>query len=154
MMAFTSINEPDFWGRDEYKLEGELREVPGLTRTNFVLGKPGDNAPVVRGLRMAPGFVLLRHAHECHRFEIVVQGSMQSEDRLLKVGDVMISEPNVLYGANIAGPEGCTTMEIFSTFDGAHTLLVEGPDGIEKFDAWSREDAERLKQRPRLIKTA
>lgn len=90
--------------------------MEGIATSFFLLGKREDNPPLVAPLRMEPGYILPRHAHDCYRMEIVVQGSLDVGDKILRAGSVMITEPGVLYGPHIAGPEGCTTVEICSDF--------------------------------------
>lgn len=151
-MAFLSIDDPDFWGRipdDFKKIIGE-GGVDGIDISYFELGKREDNAPAVTPLRMAPGYILPRHAHDCYRFEIVVRGSLNVGDEVLTPGSVMISEPGVLYGPHIAGPEGCVTFEFFSTHDASHVTLVEGADGkLEPCDLWTEEGARKMAQNAR-----
>jgi len=79
---------------------------------------------------MPPGYVLLRHGHPCHRFEVVIQGSLEIGDgRTAKAGDVFTALPGQLYGPHTAGSEGCTTIEIFSELDAMWRLMVESPEG-------------------------
>jgi anti-sigma factor ChrR (cupin superfamily) len=100
-----------------------------------VLGLPtDDNAPAALVFKMPPNFELPRHAHVCQRFEIVVEGSIQVGDRTLHPGDIMTAEPDEPYGPHIAGPEGCTTLEVFSTLRGAYVILFDTPDGLEATD--------------------
>ena len=141
-MTFLSMDDPEFWGRYPENLE-RLHEA-GLSGFSFFpLGRPGDNPPTVLALRMEPGFVSARHAHDCHRFEIVVQGELDVGDRVLRPGDVMFTEPGVAYGPHRAGPEGCTTFEIFTDYRSSHVTLIEDgqelaecdistPDGLQK----------------------
>jgi hypothetical protein len=86
----------------------------------YVLGDDPEapEVPAVVMLDMPPGYVLFRHAHICHRFEVVVKGSLVAGDRTLRPGDVMTARPGEWYGPHIAGPEGCTTAEVFGTLDG------------------------------------
>jgi hypothetical protein len=91
---------------------------------------PGWSAPAAHLLPMPPGYTLFRHGHPCYRFEVVVQGTLELGDgRVAKVGDTFTAEPGELYGPHTAGPEGCTTIEIFSRLEAAYTLLYEGPNG-------------------------
>ena len=78
--------------------------------------------------------MLPRHGHDCHRFEIVVQGTLDVGERVLEVGDVMVTEPNVVYGPHIAGPYGCTTYEIFSNHHGSHVILFDLAQGLVECD--------------------
>lgn len=92
------------------------------------------DAPAVVVLEMPPGYVLFRHAHICHRFEIVVKGSLQAGDRTLGPGDVMTARPGEWYGPHVAGPDGCTTAEVFGTLDGVFRVFAEAPEGAREFD--------------------
>jgi hypothetical protein len=81
-------------------------------------------------LRMPPGYTLFRHGHPCQRFEVVIQGSLEVGDgRTAGVGDIFTAEPFTLYGPHTAGPDGCTTIEVFSEVEGMFRLLYEGPNG-------------------------
>lgn len=130
-MAFMSIKDPDFWGNspDEVKAINQAAGNQGLESSHFLLGKREDNPPLVAPLRMEPGYVLPRHAHDCYRLEIVVQGSLDVGERVLKPGDVMITEPGILYGPHTAGPEGCVSFEICSDFEGANRFSIEDQSG-------------------------
>ena len=99
-MPFTSIDDPEFWKNCPKGLEliSKSMEGTGSGVAYFVMGEPKDNAPTVVALRMAPNWVLPRHAHDCYRFEVVVQGTLDVGERVLKVGDVMFSEPNIFMG--------------------------------------------------------
>jgi hypothetical protein len=146
-MAFLSIDDPDFWGRGLAPQEAVVNEGghEGFATSCFMLGKSGSNPPFVASLRMDPGFVLSRHAHDCYRMEIIVKGSLSVGDRILNVGSVMITEPGVLYGPHIAGPEGCTSFEICSDFEGAHRMMLEAPSGeLVTYDVTTPEGAKAV----------
>lgn len=135
-MPFMSIDDPEFWKNCPRELERIARSMEGTGGgvAYFVMGDPRQNAPTVVALRMAPNWVLPRHAHDCHRFEIVVQGSLDVGERILKAGDVMVSEPNIFYGPHVAGAEGCTTFEIFSNHAASHEAILELAGRAVKFD--------------------
>jgi hypothetical protein len=135
-MAFMSINDPAFWKNCPQGLEliAKSMEGTGGGVAYFVMGEPKNNAPTVVALRMAPNWILPRHAHDCYRFEVVVQGTLDVGERILKVGDVMFSEPNMFYGPHIAGAEGCTTFEIFSNHHASHEAILDIAGTIAKFD--------------------
>src|SRR4051794_21156067 len=118
-MTFFSIDDPGLWGRGMEKWEAitEQGGLDGLAVANFVLGQPEENAPAAAILRLDAGHVLARHAHNCYRLEVVIRGSMTAGDRVLKPGSIMFSKPHEFYGPHVAGPDGCTTVEIFSTYD-------------------------------------
>jgi hypothetical protein len=66
--------------------------APGANGTRiFVLGDDPESSdsPAVVMLEMPPNYVLFRHAHICHRFEVVVKGSLEAGGRILRPGDVM-----------------------------------------------------------------
>jgi hypothetical protein len=151
-MAFYSISDPELWGRGMERMAaiGKQGGTDGLAMANFVLGNPEDNAPVATVLRMKPGYVLPRHGHSCHRFEVVVQGSIKVGDKVLGPGSLMFSEPGNLYGPHIAGPEGCTTVEIFGTYKSSHNTLIDGPAGIEECDIADAGGAKRMMELVRL----
>jgi hypothetical protein len=92
------------------------------------------DAPAVVVLEMPPSYVLFRHAHICHRFEVVVKGSLEAGGRILRPGDVMTARPGEMYGPHTAGPEGCTTVEVFGSLEGVFRVLTETPDGVREFD--------------------
>jgi anti-sigma factor ChrR (cupin superfamily) len=142
-MPFISMDDPHFWARCPKELEQIVRG--GLTGlAYFELGEKKDNPPTVVALRMGPGWVLPRHAHDCYRFEIVTHGTLNVGDRILKPGDVMISEPGIAYGPHIAGPEGCTTFEIFSNHKASFVTLLDGPDGRVECDMATPEGMQKM----------
>lgn len=142
-MAFIAMDDPQFWTRCPKDLEHVVQG--GLTGlAYFLLGERKDNPPTVVALRMGPNFVLPRHAHDCYRFEIVVQGTLDVGERTLKPGDIMISEPGIAYGPHIAGPEGCTTFEIFSDHKASYVTLLDGPEGRVQCDMSTAEGMRKM----------
>jgi hypothetical protein len=148
---FTSINSPEFWQNcpDELKHMQEGRD--GGAAAYFPLGERKDNPPTVIALRLPPGGVLLRHAHDCFRFEVIVQGTLNVGDQVLGVGDVMTSPPNELYGPHVAGPEGCTTFEVFSNYKASHTPIVDLPGGPTSIDVTIPEEHRKLRSLVREV---
>jgi|SRR6266540_6443587 hypothetical protein len=142
-MAFISMDDPTFWSRCPKELEHLVQG--GLTGLSyFLLGERKDNPPTVVALRMGPGWVLPRHAHDCYRFEIVTQGTLDVGERILKTGDVMISEPGIAYGPHVAGPEGCTTFEIFSNHKASYVTLLDLPEGPVECDVSTAEGMQKM----------
>jgi anti-sigma factor ChrR (cupin superfamily) len=136
-MAFMSINDPEFWKNcppELHLIQHSMDKVEGGGVAYFLMGETKDDPPTVVALRMAPNWILPRHSHDCHRFEVIVQGTLDVGERILKVGDVMISEPNIAYGPHVAGPEGCTTFEIFSNHRASHMATLHLPNGPAEFD--------------------
>jgi hypothetical protein len=98
----------------------------------FALGDESADPPAVLVIDAPAGHVVPRHSHDCHRFETVARGSLHVVDdgneRTLHPRDVMISEPNHVYGPNTAGPDGCTLYEVFSSLRGAYQLTYQTAD--------------------------
>ncbi len=102
----------------------------------FVLADDAGSwdAPAVVMLEMPPSYVLFRHAHICHRFEVVVKGSLEADGKILGPGDVMTARPGEMYGPHTAGPEGCTTAEVFGSLEGVFRVIAESPEGDREFN--------------------
>ena len=49
--------------------------------------------------------------------------------RVLRPGDVMVTEANEMYGPHTAGPDGCTTVEIHGAKAGAGRAIYETEEG-------------------------
>src|ERR1700755_1907534 len=67
---------------------------------SFVLGDDPDDpeAPLALLMNLPPRWVLARHSHECHRFEVIIRGEMIVEGAVLGPGDVSTSRPGEAYG--------------------------------------------------------
>jgi hypothetical protein len=102
----------------------------------FVLSDDPEmwDAPAVVMLNMPAGYRLFRHAHVCHRFEVIVTGSLEVGGQILGPGAVMTARPGEMYGPHVAGPEGCVTAEVFGTHEGVYRVIAEGPTGIREYD--------------------
>jgi hypothetical protein len=145
MPYFLKKDSPEYWDRYPSHLVemAQIMEASELTpATMHVLGDPADEtAPTALIFTMPPNSVLPRHAHSCERFEVILEGSLRAEESDLELvaGDIMIAHPGEPYGPHTAGPDGCRTLEIFSTLAGAHTNLIETPDGMTTIDFGSLE---------------
>jgi hypothetical protein len=153
-MPFMSIDDTEFWKNCPPELEPISKSMEGTGGgvAYFVMGEAKADAPTVVGLRMAPNWILPRHAHDCYRFEIVVQGTLDVGERILKVGDVMVSEPNIFYGPHVAGPEGCTTFEIFSNHHASHEAILELAGTATKFDVSQPGEFRRMMEAQRATR--
>jgi anti-sigma factor ChrR (cupin superfamily) len=141
------MDDPDFWARCPKELEHLVRDSnigESVGSSYFLLGQPKDDPPTVIALRMGPNWVSARHAHDCYRFEVVVQGTLDVGERVLKPGDVMLTEPGVAYGPHVAGPEGCTTFEIFTNYRSSYVTLIEEPEGLVECDLSTTEGLHRM----------
>ena len=136
-MPTFSLSDPSIWAHAPAfaRPMQEATLAVGCKIAYFALGDPDEEAtPIAAVFQMPPGFVLRRHAHPCERFEAVIQGSMDLGDRVAVVGDLMTSGVNEMYGPHTAGPEGCTTVEIFSSRSGSGRAIYDTPDGPEYVD--------------------
>jgi hypothetical protein len=133
VMPNYSMQEPGYWEPPE-----DLRPLADRTEsrraTLFRMGPRDDGTPVAMVLQMPPDYVIVRHAHACHRLEVITQGSLFADGRVLHPGDVMTAGPGEMYGPKVAGPDGCTTMEFFSEQRG-----IAGPITYELSDGSARE---------------
>jgi hypothetical protein len=111
------------------------REVmPGWNLGAILMGddEADPNTPVASMLWIAPGDTLPRHAHDCFRVEVIVVGSIDVPGGvMLHPGDVMTSRPGEYYGPHIAGPEGCLSVEIFSTAKGT-SPITDPAEGLDE----------------------
>ena len=128
-MPNISMSDPEYW-------QGDRRALPGFRSKDWYLGPQTPDATRVMVLDMEPGTVIPRHAHNAERFEVIVKGSIWVGERLFTPGDVMTAHAGEFYGPKVAGPDGCTTMEVFADPDiDDSPLLFELADGsIVSFD--------------------
>ena len=150
MPQFIKKDSAEYWNRYPEHISdmAKIMEDSGLTpATLHVLGEPSDeSAPAALIFTMPPGYVLGRHAHLCERFEVILEGSITVDGLELGPGDVMIARPGEYYGPHTAGPEGCRTLEIFSTLAGAHHMLYETPEGPLSVEFGSLEALAKLSE--------
>ena len=147
-MAFMSMDDSEFWTNGPEELKHVVQWGRGGL-AYFLLGERKDNPPTVVALRLGPGEVLTRHAHDCYRFEIVVQGTLDVGERILKPGDIMISPPGVAYGPHMAGPEGCTAFEVFSNHRASYVPILEMPEGPVEYDISTPEGLRKMRDAQR-----
>jgi hypothetical protein len=131
MADYSMDGDPEYWqAPPRFQALFETLRSLGLRASYFPVGDAeADTTPVAVVVEMPPGFVIMRHSHPCARFEVVVRGTLESDDRVLGPGDVMVSAAGEFYGPKRAGKEGCTTIEIFARADGVTKRLEEGTDG-------------------------
>lgn len=126
--AFRGYNWDDY--SEELKKIFDVGEVIGMKGIRHRIGDDKDpHGTHAVFATFPPGMVVPRHMHLCHRLEIIVGGSLLDEESGVNLtpGYVMVTEPNIYYGPHVAGPEGCTTVEIFSAgLDGATPMMEDG----------------------------
>jgi hypothetical protein len=108
MPDYSMDEDPDYWQAPERfgSIFEKLRSL-GIRASYFPLGDANsDSSPVAVVVEMKPDFVIMRHAHPCDRFEVIVRGTLETEDRVLRPGDVMVSAAGELYGPKTAGKGG------------------------------------------------
>ena len=126
------IDEPDYW-----QLPDKLKSMAvNAAKVNVkiairALGDPdAPGTPAVMTLAFPPGFEIERHAHRGARFEVIVKGSMLVGDgKVLRAGDVMVAGDEEQYGPHVAGPDGCTTVEVFTSLAATHQILLDRVGG-------------------------
>ena len=135
-MTHYLMNKPGYWGKVPSDLEGlrATAEMEGIDFSMHVIGEEMDDAaPVALVVRIPPNTPLPRHAHVGYRFEVVLEGSIKFGDEWLKPGDVMTAREQEAYGPLATGPDGATTVEIFSVRRGAYEVFYENANGDMQF---------------------
>ena len=129
MGTALSSDAPDFFSiaPESLKYAQVGAEALGMRNAIFKLGDTDDaTAPVVVMLSLPPDGLLSRHRHDCHRFEVVIRGSMMDEHGTwLHPGDIRISAPGEFYGPHRAGPDGVLSAEIFSAASGVDAAFPD-----------------------------
>jgi hypothetical protein len=136
-MGAHRYDDPDFWsaGPEALRPLQEVSAEHGLKIVHFLLGPGDDEATSAAAvLEMPPGYVLPRHAHDCERFEVIVRGSLRVGDATHRPGDVLTSAALEMYGPHVAGPEGCTTVEVFGSLRGVGHTIFDTDDGPNQVD--------------------
>lgn len=133
--SFESIHDDAFWNHVPaaylQPLVDACEPFPGMAYRMFVLGDPNDpESPAAVVFRSPPGYVLPRHSHDCHRFEVMLEGSVTDEHgNVLTAGSTMAAEPGQMYGPSVAGPDGYISAEIFSRLVGTYEITWQTERG-------------------------
>ena len=109
---------------DPHFVDATPEFLPPLQDAYFCLGDPDAPTTPVGAVLSMPHHVLPRHAQVC-----VLQGTLDVGELVLTPGDVTTTAPHELCGPHAAGPEGCTTLEIFSTITGCGEVVYDTTDG-------------------------
>ena len=98
---------------------GEWHENPEQTLkyARFALGvdEDGGAATTILVVKYAPGARIEPHYHGSDYCSVVVEGSMEVTRRTHEVGSMRFVNAGTTYGPLVAGPEGCTVIDIFAT---------------------------------------
>jgi anti-sigma factor ChrR (cupin superfamily) len=133
--SFQSIHDPAFWNQVPapylQPLVDSCLPCEGMAYRLFALGDPNDpETPAVTIFRAPPGYVLPRHSHDCHRFEVVLEGSLTDEHGdVLTAGSIATAIPGQMYGPSVAGPEGWISAEFFSRLAGTYEITWDTKHG-------------------------
>lgn len=107
---------------------GWLDGVGGQGRfTAYPLGD-GEHDPVVSLVEYAPNVRIGVHYHDSDYFSMVLTGEIEITRRLEQPGSIRLVRAGTAYGPLVAGPEGCTVLEVFadrSTFVAPHYLHAQ-----------------------------
>ena len=128
-----------------FEFAREAAHIEGIDLALTLLGKATDNPAAVILLQMPPGHVLDRHAHDAHRMEVVISGSVFLPDGTeLLPGDIATSGPMDFYGPLTAGAQGSLTVEIFGTAAGLLPHPAEGSDHAARVRDFVQESLEKV----------
>ena len=125
-MPVVNLDDPNFIGP---LLEWTRRGAEVGTRVQSVVFSedPTDkSAPCALFVKAEPNHSFRHHAHPTWRLEVIIKGSVQVGDKLLKPGDIMFSKPGEFYGPHRSGPEGHLAVEFFGRMDGIAPVLEDG----------------------------
>lgn len=130
-MANMSMADPGYWRLPDGFFSSNEDEISalGLRMSLHLLGPDEPSTGVCLVCQFEPGYIISRHCHPAFRFEIICRGTLEAEGRVFEAGDVMTADPDELYGPKVAGPDGCLTLEVFSSRDGAQVTWLELKDG-------------------------
>jgi hypothetical protein len=117
-MKVFKVDDDSFWDQAPPDLRYALLGARAMKQDLAIhlFGDPDETGPTtIEFLRMPAGYVLPRHSHRTHRFEIVISGSVSIADQTLRSGDAFVTAPGEEYGPLTTGPEGCLSVELFSS---------------------------------------
>ena len=101
----------DWHGPGDWTREGSLQYV--MER----IGQIPDGGTGVLTVRYDPNCEIGVHYHGCDYCSIVVEGSITISEVTHKAGSMRFVKTETVYGPLIAGPEGCTMIDIFAIGD-------------------------------------
>ena len=87
---------------------------------NWRLYETSEDGDQVMLVRFPPGYVEPRHVHEAQHWDVIVDGEMHVDGRILRSGDYLRGLPNEPHGP-MSYPVGCT---VFAVVRGGSILHV------------------------------
>jgi hypothetical protein len=101
---------------------------PGQQWARFILGGRDDtHAPQVWIIELPPHYVIPQHYHDVHRIEIMLKGSYRLDGQERGPGAITFFKAGELYGPIEYGPEGGTSLEVFSDSANLRPIFAEEP---------------------------
>lgn len=103
--GFKSVSwrEPGAWTRQD-SLQYVMERI----------GQDPENGTGVLVVRYDPNCVIGVHYHKCDYCSVVVEGSIEISHVRHAVGSMRFVKAGTVYGPLIAGPDGCTMIDIFA----------------------------------------
>ena len=93
---------------------GEWTQGEGLQYVMERIGLEPEGGTGVLVVKYDPGCKVEVHYHDCDYCSIVVEGSIEISHVMHGVGDMRFVKAGTVYGPLIAGPEGCTVIDVFA----------------------------------------
>ena len=78
------------------------------------IGQNPENGTGVLVVRYDPNAVIGVHYHQCDYCSVVVEGSIEISHIKHETGSMRFVKAGTVYGPLVAGPEGCTMIDIFA----------------------------------------
>lgn len=97
-----------------WKNPGDWTQGDGLQYVMERIGLDPEGGTGILTVRYDPGSRVEIHYHDCDYCSIVVEGSIEISRVEHGVGDMRFVKAGTAYGPLIAGPEGCTVIDIFA----------------------------------------
>ena len=97
---------------------GEWTQVPSqnFSYNSFLVGAYERGATAYMSIvKYEPNARIEPHYHHCDYCSIVVEGWIEVTRKRHDVGSVRVVKAGTVYGPLVAGPEGCTAIEVFAT---------------------------------------
>lgn len=97
-----------------WKMGGKWTQGKNLRYLREYLGADPENGTLVLVVHYEPGCEVGVHHHECDYCSIIVEGTINISHVDYGVGHMRFVKAGTVYGPLIAGPEGCTVIDIFA----------------------------------------
>jgi hypothetical protein len=90
-----------------------------------------EHRPAVLVVQYAASCKIRPHYHGCDYISVMVEGSMTVGGKAHEVGSIRIVKAGTGYGPLVAGPDGCTVLDIFADRTGVmESNLAEYDPGL------------------------